>query len=205
MGEEPRGTEQTHRFRKPGKARVRIAVLDLEHKPVSGVAYSFLVGEECVVDAKTDGNGIAEMPVPERVGSVRLVLPWGEFPVEIGELDPANTVRGIQQRLTNLGIPCGPIDGLYGPLTRGGILSFQKIEGLESTGEPDADLIGAIRDRHDGQSIAAAEMLEEHAPEQGAPASEDSGTDTDDDLALYPDSEAFYGNDELQVTEDDHG
>lgn len=35
------------------------------------------------------------------------------------------TVRGIQEALTKLGIDCGPIDGLPGPKTRLGVLSFQ--------------------------------------------------------------------------------
>ena len=207
LREESGETEKTHRFRRPGRARIRIAVLDLMHKPMKGVPYSFARGDEVLKESSTDADGIAELKLPpgSRTTSLTLTLPWGDYPVEVGELDPANTIRGIQQRLTNLGIPCGPIDGLIGPLTRGGIASFQKIEELDPTGEPDETTIKELRSRHDGESLGSAEELEEHPPPRHDAPGQETSVDGNDDDDLFPDAEAFYANFGIEPAEIDDG
>ncbi|GJQ30605.1 MAG: hypothetical protein HBSAPP03_24890 [Phycisphaerae bacterium] len=163
-------TEQKHSFRRPGKTTLRIAILGLDHAPMKGVKYRFILNREEQPEAETDGDGIAQIDLP-RGGSrsVRLRLPWGEFPVEVGELAPAHTVRGIQQRLRNLGIDPGPIDGIWGPLTARGISEFQTVEGLDVTGKPGPELIRRLRKVHEQESHSGAcEQLEEHAPERNS-------------------------------------
>lgn len=46
----------------------------------------------------------------------------------------------LQTALERLGFDPGPIDGLFGPKTRAGIVAFQKSRELPETGRPDAEL-----------------------------------------------------------------
>jgi Putative peptidoglycan binding domain len=50
----------------------------------------------------------------------------------------STAVRGLQLRLRTLGFRPGPIDGLFGPLTQGAVLRFQRTHGLVADG-----LVGA--------------------------------------------------------------
>ena len=47
-------------------------------------------------------------------------------------------VRDLQQRLVALGYPVGKIDGIFGTLTRGALVTFQADNGLVGTGQTDA-------------------------------------------------------------------
>lgn len=163
--EEGCATEKKHSFRRPGKTTIRIAILDLAHKPMSGIKYAFIIDRDERPEATTSSDGVAEADLPRGgVSTVRLRLPWGVFPVDVAELAPAHTVRGIQQRLRNLGIDPGPVDGLWGPLTARGISEFQTVEGIEVTGRPDPELIRRLRKVHEQESLSSScEQLEEHA------------------------------------------
>jgi len=180
--DEQGGTEQRHRFKTPKpKLVVEIILYDNDHKPLSQVDYHYTVDGEDKPAAKTGGDGIARVDITETTASVVLHLPWGAFPVDLGVLDPANTIRGIQQRLVNLGIETGPIDGILGPKTRGGILTFQRLEkaaGLDPTGEPDDKTIKRLRQVHEKEDLGAArEKLDETAP------AEDQAEEVEPDVA----------------------
>jgi len=54
-------------------------------------------------------------------------------------------VREVQRRLTRLGYHTGPIDGLYGPLTRSSVQWFQIKHGLRPTGVVAATTLAALR------------------------------------------------------------
>lgn len=60
------------------------------------------------------------------------------FKLKIGELDPIDTISGVQARCNALGFDCGTIDGIYGKKTKEGLLSFQRVYALSLTGEADA-------------------------------------------------------------------
>lgn len=202
--DESGGTEQKHTYRKPGKVRVRIAVLDLWHDPMPDTPYTYKVSGNTITEGHTDSEGIAELHLPDDARDVVLCLPWGDFPVELGVLDPAHTIRGIQQRLTNLGIPCGPIDGLIGKLTRAGITEFQRTEKINLTGEPDAETIRCLRDRHDGETLPDQEELEKSPPPPPPPeADEPPSASVGSPYDLYPDAEEFYGNNGLDPSRGD--
>lgn len=55
-------------------------------------------------------------------------------------------VREVQWRLTTLGYHTGPIDGLYGPLTRSAVQWFQIKHGLRPTGVVAATTLATLRD-----------------------------------------------------------
>lgn len=43
-------------------------------------------------------------------------------------------VKELQMKLESLGYDVGPIDGIYGPLTKKGVMRFQKEHGLQVDG-----------------------------------------------------------------------
>jgi peptidoglycan hydrolase-like protein with peptidoglycan-binding domain len=60
------------------------------------------------------------------------------------EVWPRNLVREVQSRLVALGFDPGPVDGVYGPQTRQGIIAFQKAHNLQVDGKISNKLIGAL-------------------------------------------------------------
>ena len=79
-------------------------------------------------------------------------------PVEISYGDSGPWVIRLQERLADAGFRPGPVDGRYGPATRGAVYAFQKVHGLERDAvfrESDWDLldqaveIGAVEDEPD--------------------------------------------------------
>jgi peptidoglycan hydrolase-like protein with peptidoglycan-binding domain len=57
----------------------------------------------------------------------------------------ADTIREIQERLTQLGYDPGPVDGVTGSRTRAAIESYQAARGLSGPAEPSAALLQRLR------------------------------------------------------------
>jgi len=53
-------------------------------------------------------------------------------------------VRKVQQALQKKGLNPGPIDGVYGPLTKEAVRSFQDRYGIKATGEVDNQTLFAL-------------------------------------------------------------
>jgi DNA invertase Pin-like site-specific DNA recombinase/peptidoglycan hydrolase-like protein with peptidoglycan-binding domain len=75
---------------------------------------------------------------------------WSAGAVRYGtgyhRLGASERVREVQRRLTRLGYHTGPVDGLYGPLTRSAVQWFQIKHGLRPTGVVAAATLVALRD-----------------------------------------------------------
>lgn len=54
------------------------------------------------------------------------------------------TVRRVQERLNELGYPCGTVDGIVGNNTSGAIRQYQADQGMTQTGSIDAQLLEAL-------------------------------------------------------------
>ena len=131
-------TEQKHKFKRKGepcKLKVQLMkagkprknekyVLNLDGTPISGT---------------TDGEGKLEHFIPGESRSAQLTLRGGKevIPLRLGDLDPADQPTGLQQRLNNLGFPCGSEDGEVGEMTKEAIKAFQAAFKLNVTGEAD--------------------------------------------------------------------
>lgn len=57
---------------------------------------------------------------------------------------PSNLVRAIQRRLKELGFDPGPVDGIYGPKTKNGIMEFQRFKNFKVDGKISNKLIGEL-------------------------------------------------------------
>jgi len=118
--EEPRPTDQRHRFRvRLVGLKLRIVLQDLAHKAVAGARCELRVESEVNL-LTTDGAGLLQREIaPEAENGMLIVktpptaaeampLP---MPVRIGHLDPVDEVSGQKARLNNLGYFAGPIEG----------------------------------------------------------------------------------------------
>jgi hypothetical protein len=93
-----------------------------------------------------DAEGRVDVIIPREVETAELLLGAGgreRYKLRIAALSPLDDVRGAQERLRNLDLYSGRVDGALGPLTRAALTTFQSMSGLEATGELDA----ATRDR----------------------------------------------------------
>ncbi len=60
-------------------------------------------------------------------------------------VENAAEVRAVQERLAELGYDVGTADGRFGGRTSYAVMAFQKMEGLDRTGEIDAGLLPALQ------------------------------------------------------------
>lgn len=90
----------------------------------------------------SDSDGVIEMSIPETARKGKLTLNPGTEAEEVialrlGTVDPASEVSGAQQRLANLMMYHGAIDGQDNAELRTALKYFQQLNDLEVTGEID--------------------------------------------------------------------
>ena len=143
---EAKATEKRHRFlRRAVPANVRIVLQDFEGKPRASLKYKAVIdGTEHA--GQTDSDGALELAIPPNARDGKLLL--GErgaevYHLELGGIDPIETLSGGQQRLTNLGFACDSTDGRLDDTTLTAIRQFQEQHQLRATGKYDA----ATRDK----------------------------------------------------------
>jgi hypothetical protein len=161
--EEPRGTDQRHRFMlRGGPTRLRLRIVGppppragsrAKNEPLPDLPYVVDI-EGKLQRGTTDGNGMIECTIPPNARDGRLVLEPGtarEFtiPLKLGQLEPVEETRGIQARLNNLGFHCGAVDGVLGPRTQRALRRFQSSVALHVTGEADDATRSRLRQAHD--------------------------------------------------------
>jgi hypothetical protein len=116
-------------------------------------------------DLTTDGDGVLEHRVTPSDASVDAVI-WLDpddpgtdehapsthhVVFRLGHLDPASEVRGVQQRLANLGLVDGAPSGEVDEATRSALAIVQRQAGIADTGELDDATRDALLDRHGGR------------------------------------------------------
>jgi hypothetical protein len=148
---ESAATEQRHRFVRKGiPAYVKIRLCQ-EGAPLAGKSFRFDL-DGTLVEGTVDAEGYVMVPVPPDARRAVLFVGEGqevlELEVDLGGLDPADTVLGTQQRLANLGLEPGALDGEMGPNTRAALRRFQKLNGLEPTGQWDETTIKQLKEAH---------------------------------------------------------
>jgi hypothetical protein len=138
LKEESRGSDQKHRFRRKGVPAKLNLQLMFNGKPRANIPY-ILVIDGASRDGQTDGDGWVKESIPPNAaeGTLRL-RPEGKpeevFVLNLGHLDPIETVEGQKARLRNLGCFAGDIDATESDEFAAAIRSFQKKHDLEITG-----------------------------------------------------------------------
>ncbi len=146
---ESRGTDATHSFKRKGEpTRLKLQLMSMG-EPRKNEPYT-LVFADTVITGTTDGQGRIDQPIPGEVATATLKLNQGreQYPLTIGLLEPVEALRGVQQRLANLGYDCKGEDGQPGEGTRAALLQFQAANDLQETGEVDEPTRNALRDAH---------------------------------------------------------
>ena len=107
LKQEPVETEQRHRFRRVlEKAEIRIRIHEFG-EPRANEPFHVMVGDQRYdgESETTDDDGLAICQVPPDAEEVTLVLGENEdeYEVQLGRIDPPDTVSGMHGRLENLG------------------------------------------------------------------------------------------------------
>ncbi len=166
---------KNYKFKAPHpKLFLRLRVLNEDFTALKNSAYSLtLDGVAEPFEGKTNGQGQLEVEIPPaaKKGTLTVTVPppsgkkggavEGEtgmsWEIEIGALNPireeapdANCLSGVQQRMNNLGFPCGDVTGVSDDATKNAIKQFQATFGLSETGDPDPGNTQAkLHDVHD--------------------------------------------------------
>lgn len=123
---ESRGPDSTHRFKRKGVPATLQLRLLANGKPRDNMAWKASLGGPWT-EGRTDADGRLSIRLPPSSPAGLLRLEDGtEYRLLLRELDPLESISGVQARLNNLGYPSGPVDGIQGPLTTAAIRQFQE-------------------------------------------------------------------------------
>jgi hypothetical protein len=124
--EESGATEKEHKFViKDDKIIFQTTILDEDNKPRPDVPYTLKV-DKIKFEGKTDSNGLIKHPIPKNAEEAFLEIDDQIIEIQLGYLDPIETVMGLQARLYNLGYEPGEVDGIYGEKTTKAVKTFQE-------------------------------------------------------------------------------
>ncbi|MBX9601319.1 MAG: peptidoglycan-binding protein [Bryobacteraceae bacterium] len=143
--EYPRPTEKTHVFKRKGVPEFLTIQLWKDREPRRNIAYTITI-DGLTRNGTTDGEGILKYPIPPNAREAVVQLADGNvYTLQLGHLDPVDTIIGVQKRLHALGYFDQAIDGeASGELTEA-IREFQQDNGLPETGELDAATRGELQ------------------------------------------------------------
>ncbi len=148
-------SEQRHRFilHQP-KTILRLRLLE-DGEPRSNRDYVLEIEGSEPINGTTDDDGCLEEEIPADApqGWIRIAPAEDDedeerLPIHLGELDPIESVSGIQARLHNLGLYSGAIDDDLGARTQSAIARFQEQNDLTVTGELDDTTTQRIEEVH---------------------------------------------------------
>jgi hypothetical protein len=147
--ERPTGAACT--FRLHGVPDLLCVQLRLADQPRAGEPYMVEVDGVVVAQGTTGEDGMVRAPIPPtaRTGRIRLRNDRAGIELQLGHLDPVDTVLGAQQRLQNLGYFTAPLDGAEGDDFDDALAQFQCAAGLPITAELDAATRAALASTHD--------------------------------------------------------
>ena len=154
-----KSTDQRHRFvRKGVPVKFRLRLIRFDYGPTGtdeprevprANQHYILTVDGALLEGDTDADGILEQNIPPTARQGKLIVGPDkmELNINLGGLDPSDTVSGIQHRLNNLGYPCGA-DGVMTDETRQAIRLFQQDQGLPETGELDGQTKSKLESVH---------------------------------------------------------
>jgi hypothetical protein len=131
--EVPCSTDQLHEFQLTRhRKKLKIVLREADGTPRCNVPCVLEIDSRPLPEVKQTGpDGRIEALISDLAESGMLLVGQDRsevYPVRLGHLDPIETIKGYQERLTNLGHYSGEIDGIVGPLTRQAVRGFQELE-----------------------------------------------------------------------------
>lgn len=148
--EETVATGKMHGFQMVSpRLMFRMEMRDETMEPLVDYPFELHVDGALAAKGKTKANGLIEIPLPIGSSTGKLRFLGEEYRLEFGGLDPVSRIKGVQQRLNNLGYPAGPIDGIVGRKTRAALRAFQAAQKLDATGKIDDPTRKRLLELHD--------------------------------------------------------
>jgi hypothetical protein len=121
-------------------------------KPRAKLSYLLDVDGK-VTPGETDGDGCLAQFIPPDAQSGKLTLladPPEEYALQLGYLEPIDSIVGQQARLANLGFYDGPLDGVDSDELAEAIQAFQADCGLDPVGEMDGQTRSRLMQAYGG-------------------------------------------------------
>ncbi len=131
----------------PRISRVRIA--DFQGRPLADVPYHLKPSRGPVREGRTDSEGWTRIFDPVGVTSALLTTGDQTYELQLKDEAPSDSTSAAQSLLNAGGFEAGPIDGELGAQTRAALVAFQRVAGLEVTGEPDHPTLMHLKTRLD--------------------------------------------------------
>lgn len=150
-------TGRSHVFRRRGvPVQVRFELRTPGGEELTGRRYRLQSGDQIRSGVSGAGGRIEEWMAPStRMATLTVWLDDPRFPpsleweLQVGDLNPANTLEGARQRLRNLHYDCGGESGDEpGPGTRAALEAFQRANGLSPSGALDDDTAAQLATVH---------------------------------------------------------
>lgn len=125
--QEPTNNVYKYRLKNtPAKFKVRI-LRDAE--PRKDEPYVLFIDDVEIKRGKIPSDGNIEIPILPLAKSGKLIIGEGEnteeYSLNLGNLDPVDTITGVKARLNNIGFNCGKIDNQMNEETTEAIRDFQ--------------------------------------------------------------------------------
>lgn len=125
-------------------------LLDEDNRPLSGKRYELKAGGK-TYQGETGGDGRlrVKLPIDATSGDLKLWLTESEtyeWTLDIGHLEPVETVFGVKGHLSNLGYDCGEVNDTLDDAARNALRHFQADNSLPLTGEIDDATRNKLRD-----------------------------------------------------------
>ncbi len=146
-------TNQRHVFQlKALDARLKLLVEDELGVPLAGARWTLTTDEGSKRTGQVQARGYVECPIKPEWREATLTVEDGKLSLtwhlQLGDLDPVDTVRGVQARLNSLGMLDGRLTGEVDVETKKAIEAFQRRHGLPVNGAADdAQLQAALVER----------------------------------------------------------
>ena len=144
-------TETRHRYRRkgvPSRFRVRLCY---EGTPLANKKYRITI-DGLSRYGKTDADGVLDEAIPPNAYSADIAVTDGkrtiDFDFLLGHLEPIETIRGVQQRLANLGFSC-PLTGALDELTMKSLEAFCSEQSVSWTNALTSEVRTTLKTVHD--------------------------------------------------------
>lgn len=150
-------TDQVHKFRlKNTPAKLTLQILD-EAEPRADVPFTLIIDGEEKDRGRIGSDGRIRISIPPTAKSGKLILGEGQeqeiYELNLGHLDPIDTISGVKARLNNLGFDCGMPNEEIDEQTREAIENFQGyINHPDPTGELDEQTRETLAALHEEMS-----------------------------------------------------
>ncbi len=133
---------------------LHLVIEGTDAKPLCNKLYELEVAGE-LYSGKTDDNGCIRQKVPASGEVAKLSVYLSDdlkdnlyWRLQMGCLEPVDTLSGVQARLNNLGFNAGIEDGEFGEKTEQAIFAFKQLHNLSGGTEIDQTFTNALKSEY---------------------------------------------------------